>query len=208
MSSDPLSSSPPLAKSPEAKLVRNIHEISIRIMRGKAAAHNGSVYWQQILGIASIIFSALGSAGIIVDKVAGNLPDQTGVTFWSSLILLLFGILSQIANQFRVAQRAADSESLAVRCGLYETRLTDMLMEEDPQTVVADLFVEVTKLFQSERYNVVLPVETGPMRQDAKKWADELVARHREFWQLKVKMQRHLPRETMPATGEDPGNES
>jgi hypothetical protein len=150
---------PPASKGPEAKLIRNIEALCVRIVRGKAAVQNASVWWQRILGIASIVFSSLGSVGVIADKAAGNLQDQSGWAFWGSVILLGFGIASQIANQFRVGQLAADSESLAVRCGLYGTRLTDMLMDEDPQSAVADLFVEVTTLFQSERYNVVLPPE-------------------------------------------------
>ncbi len=181
---------PPANNSPEAKLIRKVRALCVRIVRGKAADRNPSVWWQRILGIASILLTTLGSVGIIVDKAAGNLPQQTGGAFWGSVILLLFGILSQIANQYRVAQRAADSESLAVRCGLYETRLNDMLEDEDPQTAVAELFLEVRTLFQSERYNVVLPRETDKMKTEAAQWADNLIALNRPFWQLRDKKQK------------------
>src|SRR4030095_17037002 len=178
---------PTVSKAPDTKLIRNIRELCSRIVRGKAAVQNRSVWLQRLLGGASIVLSSLGSVGVIADKSAGNLPTQSGWAFWGSVILLVFGILSQIANQFSVAQRAADSEALAVRCGLYETRLTDMLILDDPQTEFAGLFVEVSTLFQSERYNVVLPRETTKMKDDATKLADDLIARYQPFWSLKVR---------------------
>lgn len=196
-SADPIP--PPAGKATDAKLIRNVRELCFRVVRGKAAAQNWSVWWQRVLGIASILLSSLGSVGVIADKATGNMSDQSGSKFWGSVMLLVIGILSQIANQFRVAQRAADSESLAVRCGLYETRLTDMLMDDDPQTAVADLFVEVTTLFQSERYNVVLPRETDKHKETAKLWAGDLIARHQPFWQLKLnKVTRRTKRPVSP----------
>ena len=88
---------PPDGKGPEAKLARNVSELCLRIVRGKAAVHNAAVWLQRVLGILSILLSTLGSVGVIADKAAGNLPDQTGWAFWGSVILLGFGILSQIA---------------------------------------------------------------------------------------------------------------
>lgn len=149
-----------------------------------------------------ILLSSLGSVGVIADK-AGQLPKQTGWPFWGSAILLIFGILSQVANQFRVTQRAADSESLALRCGLCETRLNDMLMEDDPQTAVAELFVEVSTLFQTERYHVVLPKEADKFKDEARRRADDLIARNRGYWQLKVIKQRGLTRRSTPPPASD-----
>ncbi len=204
MSTDPAGSIPPAARAPDAKLIRNVRELCLRIVRGKAAAQNWSVWGQRVLGITSILLSSLGSVGVIAYKAAGNLTEQTGWTFWGSVILLVFGILSQIANQFRVAQRAADSESLAIRCGLYETRLTDMLVDDDPQTAVVDLFVEITTLFQNERYNVVLPRETEKMKDASKRWADDLIARNQPFWQLKVKKLKGVTRPPQPPSAPEP----
>lgn len=128
-----LGANPPSpSPTPHDKLIRNIRELEIRIVRGKAAAKNYSVFLQRFLSIASIVLAALGSAGVIADKLAGNLPSQTGFQFWGSIILLVFGVLSQIADKFAVGQRSADSESLAVRCGMYETRLTDVYWLKPP----------------------------------------------------------------------------
>src|SRR5438045_1763803 len=100
-STDPLP--PPVHKAPDAKLIRNVRELCVRVVRGKAAAQNPSVWGQHILSIASILLSSLGSVGVIAEKAAGNLSEQTGLAFWGSVVLLVFGILSQIANYFRVA---------------------------------------------------------------------------------------------------------
>jgi hypothetical protein len=66
----------------------------------------------------------------------------------------------------------------------------------------------VTTLFQSERYNVVLPPETSKINDEAKQWADDLIARHRPFWQLKVKKLRGVtnPPSAPAAEGEPPVN--
>lgn len=96
---------PPTDETPEAKLSRNIRQVCRRIVRGKSAASNWQVPAQMFLRIASIALSALGSAGVIVDKVSGNLPNETGWAFWGSIVVLLFGIVLQIANEFQVAHR-------------------------------------------------------------------------------------------------------
>jgi hypothetical protein len=181
---------PPAGKAPDAKLIRNVRALCVRIVRGKAAAQNPSVAWQRVLGIASILLSSLGSVGVIANKAAANLPGQTGWAFWGSVILLVFGIVSQIANQLQVGKRAADSESLAVRCGLYETRLENMLIDDDPRTSVGGLLAEVNTLFEKEQYNQVLPRMTDEMKSAAVHWADNLTADNQKYWQLKVKMQK------------------
>lgn len=181
---------PPANKAPDAKLIRNVRVLCVRIVRGKAAAQNPSVGWQRVLGIASILLSSLGSVGVIADKAVANLPGQTGGAFWGSVILLVFGIVSQVANQLQVAKRAADSESLAVRCGLYETRLENMLIDDDPRTSVGGLLAEVNTLFEKEQYNQVLPRMTDVMKNAATQWAGNLIADNQKYWQLKVKLQK------------------
>jgi hypothetical protein len=197
---------PPASKAPDAKLIRNVRELCVRIVRGKAAAQNPSVWWQRVLGIASILLSSLGSVGVIADKAAANLHSETGGAFWGSVILLLFGIVSQIANQLQVAKRAADSESLAVRCGLYETRLENMLIDDDPRTSVGGLLVEVNTLFEKEQYNQVLPRMTDEMKIAAAQWAGNLTADNQKYWQLKVKKQQGVTKR--PAAPPAPEAES
>lgn len=167
------------------KLTQNVRDICLRVEQGKAVAWNWWVRLQLALALASILLSTLGSAGVILDKAAGNLPEQTGWAFWGSVILLGFGIVTQFANQFQVAKRAADSESLAERCRLVEARLPRILRQEDPQAPVATLLDEVDTLFESERYNKVTPKLTDEMKADALKKADELIARYQGGWQLK-----------------------
>jgi hypothetical protein len=174
----------PADQTPEAKLARNIGQVCRRVVRGKAAAGNWQVKSQLILRIASIILSSLGSAGVIVDKVSGNLPGETGWAFWGSVIVLLFGILLQIANEFRISQIAADSRLLAERCALYETQLEDMLIFENPASPVADLLRKIMELFQNERYNAVLPTMTPEMEAEAERWATTLINANKANWQL------------------------
>lgn len=188
---------PPTDPTPEAKLTRNIREVCRRLVRGKAAAGNWQVRLNLVLRVASIVLSSLGSAGVIVDKVSGNLPGETGWTFWGSVVVLLFGILLQIANEFRIAQIAADSQLLAERCALYETQLEDMLVADDPSGAVAELFRKVTELFQNERYNPVLPRRTSRLEADADRWAEALTATNRPHWVLRPQPQR-LPRTRGP----------
>ena len=177
-----------------------MRELCVRITRGKAAALNPSVSWQRVLGIASVLLSSLGSVGIIADKAAANLPGQSGWAFWGSVVLLVFGIVSQVANQLRVAQRAADSESLAVRCGLYETRLENILIDDDPRTCVGGLLVEVNTLFEKEQYNQVLPQITDAMKNAAAQKAGSLTAENQKYWQLKVKMQKGVAKRSATRT--------
>jgi hypothetical protein len=169
------------------------------------------VRWQRTLGIASIVLSSLGSVGVVADRATANLPGVTGWTFWGSVIVLGFGIVSQIANQLQVAKRAADSESLAVRCGLYETRLENMLMDDDPRTSVGVLLAEVNALFEKEQYNQVLPTMTDEMKDAAVQWAARLTTENQKYWQLKVKKQpgvRKRPASPPQPEAEPPVNPS
>jgi hypothetical protein len=181
--------SPPV-KSPEEKLILKIEQLSFRILRGRAAIQNRSVGLQRFLSVASILLSSAAGVGLIAAKIPNNVFDQSGRAFWGSITLLSFGIMSQIANQFQVGRRASDSETLAAHCGVFKERLNYMLLDEDPRTAVSDLHQEVSRLFESERYNIVLPTETRLIQEEAKGWALTLISKHREFWKLKVIPQR------------------
>ncbi|MDY3561778.1 hypothetical protein R5W23_003206 [Gemmata sp. JC673] len=174
----------PADQSPAAKLTRNIRQVCRRVVRGKAATTKWQVRLHLALRVVSIALSSLGSAGVIVDKVSGNLPGEAGWAFWGSVIVLLFGILLQVANEFRVAQIAADSRLLAERCALYETQLEDMLISENPVKSVADLLFKICELLQNERYNAILPAMTPDMETTAERWAVALIATNQAHWQL------------------------
>jgi len=191
---------PPADQTPEAKLTRNIRQVCRRVVRGKAAAGNWQVKSQLILRIASIILSSLGSAGVIADKVSGNLPGETGWAFWGSVIVLLFGILLQVANEFRISQIATDSRLLAERCALYETQLEDMRIFENPLAPVAELLRKIMELFQNERYNAVLAVMTSEMETEAERWSLALIAAHQANWQLVARRPRAGMKATPPDT--------
>lgn len=175
---------PPADETPEAKLKRNIRQVCRRIVRGKAAASNWQVPAQMFLRISSIVFSSLGSAGVIADKVSDNLPNETGWAFWGSIIVLLFGIVLQIANEFRVAQIATDSRLLAEQCALCETQLENMLIDERPMDLVAGLLRKLMELFENAKYNAVLPVSTPEIEAEADRWADVLIESHKGNWRL------------------------
>lgn len=190
----------PADQTPKAKLTRNIQQVCRRIVRGKTATSKWQVRAQLALRIASILLSSLGSAGVIADKVSGTLPSETGWAFWGSVILLVFGILVQIANEFRISQIAADSRSLAERCALCETQLEDMLIFENPLAPVAELLRKLMELFQNERYNAVLPVMTAEMETEAERRATALITTHQANWQLLARRPRASAKPTPPDT--------
>jgi hypothetical protein len=175
--------------TPEVKLNRNILHVCRRLIRGKAASTNWQVRMQLVLRITSIILSSLGSVGVIVDKVSTNLPGQIGWPFYGSVIVLIFGILLQVANEFQIARIATDSMLLADRCRLYETEFEDMLVFENPTQSVADLLLKIMELFKNERYNAVLPDMTSQMEIDAEYWAARLFNTNSNTWQLVAKRQ-------------------
>lgn len=179
----------PEAHSEEAKLARNSGELCRRIVRGQAATENWSVRVHHVLRIVSIILSALGGAGLIADRVSGHLPGETGWAFWGSAVLLAFGILSQVGNEFQIARRAADSRSLAERCTLCEIQLENILIMDDPRQPVIELLLSVNTTFESERCSGIVPVMTEERELTAGRLGQRLLDRHARHWQF-----RPLPR--------------
>jgi hypothetical protein len=186
----PPSPSPPPDRTPLGRLSRNVGLACAFIVRGRAAANNWQVRVHLVIRILSIVLSSLGSAGVIVDKVSGTLPNETGWAFWGSVIVLLFGIGLQIANEFRIAQLAADSRLLAEQCALCETQLENSLIEEDPRARVKDLLKRLIQLSENARYNPVLPRMTPELDARAKEWAVALIDTHQPHWELPKRQQR------------------
>jgi len=157
----------------EARLIRRVQQICARVARGQAARGKWQVQLQRVLRIVSIILSSLGSAGIIADRVYGNVPGQTGWAFTGSVIVLGFGIVLQIANEFRIEQDASDARALAEACGQFETQLDILLGSEDPTAVVAQLHEQVNAVIL--KYHRVLPAVTPELEAKATRLAQRLV---------------------------------
>jgi hypothetical protein len=173
------------------KLKQNIGHLCERIVQGQAAERNASIKWQLTLRVVSILLTSLGSVGVIVDKAATNLPGQTGWAFWGSVILLLFGILTQIANEFQVAQRAADSKILYERCNIFKTQLQNCLIASDPTDDVQKLLDDINKLIVEEKYNRVLPTMTKGIRQKCEELSSDLFARYNQGWELLMRQKKN-----------------
>jgi hypothetical protein len=181
---------PPADLTPLGRLSRNVALACGFIVRGRAAAANWQVKVHLVLRVLSIILSSLGSTGVIVDKVSGSLPNEAGWAFWGSVIVLLFGILLQIANEFRIAQLAADSRLLAEQCALCETQLENSLIETDPRNRVNELLKRLIQMSENARYNPILPAMTTELDSRAKGWAAELIGKHQGHWELPTRQRR------------------
>jgi hypothetical protein len=85
---------------------------------------------------------------------------------------------------------------------LYEEELKGKLIQEDPQSAVADLLREVCDLFQTERYTIVLPrnsLRNHKLEEEGKQLAATLIADHRGSWELKErKKQKGIRRRREP----------
>jgi hypothetical protein len=174
----------PAAATPAEKLARNIHDITRRTTRGKAAAGDWSIRVNGVLRVGSILLTSLGSAGVIADKVSGNLPGEIGWAFWGSVVLLVFGILTQLATEFRIGERAASARALADRCALCEVQLENILVVEKPQAAVAGLLGDINKAIEGERFVPVLPPMTPELEAAARELAQALIDRHSPYWDL------------------------
>ncbi len=159
---------------PAAPDSKTILAICRRIVRGKAAESNRSVLLHSLLRLGSIFLSSLGGVGVVVDKASSHLANESGWAFWGSVILLAFGILSQIANEFRVAERAANSKLIAAKCRLYETQLENILELGGTEEMARDVLRELSDQFIKEPINAILPEMTNELELTAEKLKDRL----------------------------------
>jgi hypothetical protein len=124
---------------------------------------------------------------------SGAQPGEGGRGVYLPLVLLLFGIMSQIANEFGVARFASNSTKLADACKICETRLENVLSsEDDPRATVSALLLEVNKLFEEPQFNAVLPKHTDELGQSAKSIAEKAIGEYRTGWSLDVTQSRGL----------------
>ncbi|MCI0699886.1 MAG: hypothetical protein L0241_02210 [Planctomycetia bacterium] len=192
----PMPPRPPTGDAtPEARLIRKVRQICVRIIQGKAAVSRWQVKAQRGLRITSIILSSLGSAGVIADKVTG---ETTGWAFVGAVIAIGFGILLQIANEFHVEQIAGDSRSLAEACGLVEVQLGIILEAENPTRAVAQLHDEINTVIL--KYHKVLPA--APPASEVDRLVKLLVEPNRPDWRLPEQQRKR--RDKPPTGGEKP----
>jgi hypothetical protein len=191
----PLPPLPPLT-APVQKLVFNIEELCNRTARGQPARKSWFVRLHVALRILSIVLTSLGSVGVIVAKASANLPGESGAAFWGSVVLLIFGILSQVANEFQIAQLATDARALAEKCDVYDTRLANVLLADDPRQATVAMLVEVNELFESERYNKVLPPESKAIVDAGMLRSRTLILKNLPHWDLQAPPQPGLVAQT------------
>ena len=172
----------PKAPNPADALKRHIRRLCGRIVQGKVAIRRWEVVLQRTVRVVSIVLTSLGSAGVIADKVSGNLPGETGWAFWGSVIVLLFGILLQVLNELRVEQTAAEAIALHEGCAVLGTQLGMVLEEPDPRAAVARLRVELNTLIL--KHHRALPAMTKELKSHAEEMADNLIEMNEDGWEL------------------------
>lgn len=177
--------------SPEARLVRKVGQISVRILQGKAAVSRWEVKAQRGLRIASIVLSSLGSAGIIADKLT---KETTGFAFVGAIVAIGFGILLQVANEFHLEQIATDSRALAEACSLVEIQLGIILEAEDPTRAVGQLHEEINAVVL--KYHRVLPPAPSPVA--VERLTKFLVEPNRSGWRLPNRQRKRRDTEDKP----------
>jgi hypothetical protein len=180
--SAPTPADEPKAPNPADALKRHIRRLCVRIVQGKAAIRRWEVVLQRTVRIVSIVLTSLGSAGVIADKVSGNLPGEAGWAFWGSIIVLLFGILLQVLNELRVEQTATEAIALSEGCAVFETQLGMALEEPDPRTAVERLRGELNTIVL--KYHRALPPMTDELKSHAEELADSLIEANEGGWEL------------------------
>lgn len=167
-------------RSPKALLIRKVELICGRLVVGGTADRRWQVKAHQTLRIASIVLTSLGGAGFIADKVNSNLPGQTGWAFWGGVILLAFGIVTQIANELGVERVATQARAAAETFKLLSVRLDLVLEQPDPRDDVARLHADVRAA--TEKYHATLPDETATSQRDARALTQKLARKYQAIW--------------------------
>jgi hypothetical protein len=174
---------PPAITNPDEEMLkRRIRLICDRIVQGKAAIGRWEVTAHLVLRILSIILSSLGSAGLIVDRVAGGPPSESGGAFWIWIVVLVFGIVLQIANELQIAQTAADARILAESCVIYEIQLDIILQDSDPRKAVESLRNEVNTVIL--KYGKVVRSLTSTQVSQGNQSAHHLITKHQGGWNI------------------------
>ncbi len=167
--------------NPFDRLERQIRFVCLHILRGQRARRRWELKAYYLLRIVTLILSALAGAGLIADKVSGNLTVATGWAFWGALLVLAFGILVQIADVFGVEKVATHARVLADICDRYETELGTILEDPDPMDSLVGLAGRVRNSLLDPSNHVTVPRGTT-VRADADRLAADLIREYRSNW--------------------------
>jgi hypothetical protein len=168
--------------NPLETLKRRIRQVCGRIVQGTAAIRRWEVTLQRTVRVVSIILTSLGSAGVIVDKVSNKLPQEIGWAFWGSVIVLVFGVLLQVLNEFKIEQTATEAIALHEACAVFETQLGMLLEDADPRAAVDRLRQEIYAVIL--KYHRAAPPITKDLAQRADELAVKLITANEGGWKL------------------------
>ncbi len=168
--------------NPKETLKRRIRQICARVVLGEEAINRWEVRLQQAVRIVSIVLTSLGSAGVIVDKVTGTPPQETGLAFVVWVVVLVFGIVLQVLNELKIEQIASDARLVNEACALYETQLGMLLEDSDPRDAVVRLRGEVNAVIL--KYHRAVPASTPELEARAGARADKLITENEGGWTL------------------------
>jgi hypothetical protein len=169
------------------QLVGKVEIICVRVERGRHATDTWHVGAHNAMRVASIIFSALGGAGLVAVNVNPDLPKQHGEYLAGSMLSLIFSILMQLANEFGIAGRAEKARTAAIEFKSLDTNLEIILRQPDPVVLLNELLDKSDDLLRD--HDPVLPEPSEAKEQEfdnkAKSRCDFLVRRYRRNWILK-----------------------
>jgi hypothetical protein len=164
------------------KLCAKVLVICDRVVRGRRATDTWHVKAHNSMRVASIIFSALGGAGLVAVNVNPDLPKQHGAALAGSMISLIFSIVMQLANEFGVGKRAEQARAATYDFAAVDTELEIILSQPDPVDLVNKLLDKSAALLI--KHGPVLPVRSTAMESTVTKQCDGLVKLYRVNWVL------------------------
>ena len=170
--------------SVESNLCEKIRYVCVYIVRGQVARKQFKVYMHAALRISSIVLTALGGVGLIVQKQDQALLQNTGWAFWGGIVVLLAGIFVQIADVFGVERIATHASLLSSVSNRARTELGIILTERDPRKRLGELTSRIFAMIQEQNNHDALPAESPKFVALGKIVADDLIRQRHQHWQL------------------------
>ena len=175
------------------QLVGKVKIICVRVERGRRAADTWHVGVHNSMRVASIIFSALGGAGLVAVNVNPDLPKQHGGALAGSMVSLIFSIVMQLANEFGIGKRAEQARSATYDFAALDTELDIILSQPDPVDLVNKLLDKSAALLS--KHGPVLPARSTAMESTATLQCDGLVKLYRVNWVLSSSRKPKKPKD-------------
>ena len=170
--------------SHEWKLCDKIRHVCTQIIRGQAARKRWQVRTHITLRILSIALTALGGAGLIVQKQDQTLLQNTGWAFWGGLTVLGVGILVQIADLFGIERIATHAKLISLICDRYETELGIILTDRDPRKRLNELTNRITVLILEPNNHEALPINSRKFTELGRVVGDQMILASNHNWGL------------------------